>query len=1078
MLKMRVRRGVGSFLAFVLALPGSLLLAAPPAAPAAPAAEGATPPKAAQQASSSGKDPARKGRKDRERKAFDKPAEAERFYILKRSPDGVSPIPTEWVAEAVEKASRMPRYSTRSNRLVTPKSGGAFASEALATLGTWTPLGPGNVGGRIRGLVIDPKSPSTIYAGGVAGGVWKSDDAGSEWKAISSFLSNLAVTTLAMDPKKSAVLYAGTGEGFTNVDAVRGAGIFWTDDGGLTWKQLDGTATADFYYVNKIVVSPNDSSRLYAATRTGIWRRKSSGTAWENVLPVTAETGVFALGFLDLVIRSDKATDWVLAAEGKKTETTVDKYGTEVVKLVEAGRIWKNVDAGADGGTWTEVQKGGLKSRTSLAIAPSNQAFVYALTSSAALVGPWGEGLYAVYRSTDGGESWTAAYSNDWVTATQTTPAPVNNLLLSNPSESSNVACGFGRPDELANQGWYDNVIAVDPKNPDVVWAGGIDLFRSDDGGKSWGLASFWWLPRDEKTGKFPKQYVHADHHALVFHPGYNGTTNRVLFVGGDGGIYRTDDARARTSGDVCGKALGDLAWLSLNNGLGVTQFYNGAVYPNGQTYFGGTQDNGTVRGTMGDGPDAWVEILGGDGGYVAVDPENTRTLYAENTMLSLQKSTNGAKFEDAVSGITEPGSGFLFISPFAMDPQVSTTLWMGGGNIPWRTVDGAAAWTQAGASFKESITAIAVAPTNSDLVLMGTKKGKIFRTDKAGTSTEATTWLSVSPLGKDSKGKDVEGYVSSIAFGPEVGEGTQKKSAVYATYSTFAVPHVWKSTDGGANWVASDGSGTTKLPDIPVHSIAVDPDNGSRLYVGTDIGVFSSLDGGAKWAVENVGFANAPTEWLAVSSSTLYAFTHGRGAWRVALCEVPPTATVSGGGTVCAGKGVRISAALTGTAPWTLTWSDGVTQTGVPESPAERWVAPEATTVYEVRGVSDGSCAGRGSGSATVTVPKKPVIEAPHSVSPRATFRASIPPHEGSTYLWTVTGATIVGNATGATVTVKVARMSPVTLKVTETNAASCASPEATATVIVGLDPNPELPPTPLPRAAFATRERGAGQT
>jgi hypothetical protein len=110
----------------------------------------------------------------------------------------------------------------------------------------------------------------------------------------------------------------------------------------------------------------------------------------------------------------------------------------------------------------------------------------------------------------------------------------------------------------------------------------------------------------------------------------------------------------------------------------------------------------------------------------------------------------------------------------------------------------------------------------------------------------------------------------------------------IYATYSTFGGTHVWKSTDGGSTWRGIDGTGRNKIPDIPVHSIVVDPSRPSRLFLGTDLGVFVSIDGGAKWAVENTGFANVVTEWLALQSgqggNRLFAFTHGRGAWRVTV--------------------------------------------------------------------------------------------------------------------------------------------------------------------------------------------------
>ena len=1014
--------------AILLAAACGGLLAAPPAIPTRKKAPSA---KTAPRASASAAELARIAKKAiRGPKPFDKPSEAERFYIRKRAPDGVSPIPTEWVAAAVAAAARMPRYSTRTNQLLTARSALAVP-DALAALGNWTPLGPGNVGGRTRGLVIDSVNPSIMYAGGVAGGIWKSVNEGASWLAVGDLLPNIAVTSLVMDPKNHTILYAGTGEGFSNFDAKRGAGIFRTTDSGKSWLHLASTKTSDFHYVNKLVVSPNDSSRLYAATRTGLWRSPDSGVTWTNVkaAPVVLPVSDRDLGFTDVVIRTDKTTDWVLASEG----------------IWSRGTIWRNVDAGGDSGEWTSVQSALIQGRASLAIAPSNQAIVYALTANIA-TGAWKDGLNAVYRSDDGGGKWTAVTTNDWVVATETVPAPVNNLLLSNPSASSEFACFQRAKNELMNQGFYDNVIAVDPMNPDVVWAGGIDLFRSDDGGRNWGLASYWWLDPDEASGQFPPQYAHADQHALVFHPRYDGAANRTLFVGNDGGLYRTGNAMASTSGDVCGKTKGDLAWTNLNNGYGVTQFYDGAVFPDGQTYFGGTQDNGTIRGTMGAGPNAWKTILGGDGGYVAVDPTNTNVLYSENYELSVQKSIDGgAKFADAVTGVNESDK-FLFIAPFVMDPSVPTTLWLGGGTFPWRTLDAAENWTKAGASFGvDKISAIDVAKKDSNSVLMGTENGQIFRTSTAGTGTDATAWTSASPLGP------TKAYVSSIAFDPEYA------FVAYATYSTFGVDHVWKSTDSGANWAPLDGSGDTKLPDIPVLSIAVDP-SGSRprrLYVGTDIGVYVSLDGGANWAVENGGFANVPTARLAVNNSTLYAFTHGRGVWRVPLSADAPTATVSGDGTVCAGTGKTISAALTGKAPWIVTWSDGVTQSGVPESPAVRSVAPAVTTVYTVRGVSDAIGAGNASGSATVTVvpsPAAPAITAPASTVAGTTgVKASVVPHAGSSWTWTIQNGMITsGQGTSQiTFTAGIAG-TPLTLSVAETIASWCVTAPGKATVTV----------------------------
>src|SRR5450830_801512 len=152
---------------------------------------------------------------------FDEPDEAARWYWRKRSPDGVSPLPVEKYFQALEKMQSMPQYSTALGvRLPSRAQLARSGAKPAAALGAWSWLGPGNIGGRTRALVIHPTKPTTMYAGGVAGGVWKTTNGGSSWAPLNDFLPNLAVTTLVMDPSNPNVLYAGTGEGFNNADAV------------------------------------------------------------------------------------------------------------------------------------------------------------------------------------------------------------------------------------------------------------------------------------------------------------------------------------------------------------------------------------------------------------------------------------------------------------------------------------------------------------------------------------------------------------------------------------------------------------------------------------------------------------------------------------------------------------------------------------------------------------------------------------------------------------------------------------------------------------------------------------------
>ena len=826
---------------------------------------------------------------------FDEPDKAAEFYLSKRTPDK-NGIPVEKYLAAIEHIKRMPQYSTRLDRMFAPQTQMRPAEAQSLALGNWTPLGPGNVGGRTRALTINPASPNIMYAAGVAGGVWKTTDSGASWFALSDLMPNIAVSCLAIDPHNPNTIYAGTGEGYFNIDAVRGAGIFKTTDAGNTWSVLDSSEDQlGFRYVKDIVVSPNDGNRVYAATSTGIMRSLDGGATWSFAVAFNFP------GYFDLAIRTDKPTDYIIASAGNSTFP---------------GFIVLNPDAGGSG-SWSPVHSDAFQDdlamgRISLAIAPSNQDIVYALASEYSQnenPGPYQYGLHAVYRSTDGGYNWTAVLRN-------TNPTKLNTVLLSNPLVAFLTECGLGTS-QLLNQGWYDNVIAVDPVDPNRVWAGGIDLFRSDDGGANWGLASYWWA---DPTAP---QYAHADQHAIIFHPQYNGGANQTMFVAGDGGIFKTTNARgsvATGSTAPCDSSSSGVVWTSLNNNYGVTQFYYGAPYPNGSTYFGGAQDNGTVRGDSGTGVNGWTRILGGDGGYVAVSPTNTNILYAENTGLSIKKSTNGGtSFASAINGITESPSNFLFIAPFAMNRTNPQQLFTGGSYI-WRTTNGGANWVRAtnfANSFGAAFSAFAIAPTNPNRAAAGLSSGWLLLTEAALTSTDSVQWPGRIPRG--------DAFVSSVAFDPT------NDNIVYATFSTFnqvgSNSHVYKTTDFGVNWRPIDGSGDTGLPDVPVHSIVIDQSNSARLYVGTDLGVFVSLDAGLTWARENTGFANAPSESLALNTvggvTTLFAFTHGRGAWRVDLPAACSSISPLNQSFNRDGGTATVTVTATGGCSWTATSND-----------------------------------------------------------------------------------------------------------------------------------------------------------
>jgi photosystem II stability/assembly factor-like uncharacterized protein len=793
---------------------------------------------------------------------FDQPQEAQEFFVQQRRPLGQTDLPIEHLyAESAELKSRERDLAHRSD---SPSPPGRVVG--------WSTIGPGNIGGRTRTIVIDPTNPSTMYAAGVTGGIWKSTNAGASWLATEDLLPNLAVSTIAMDPTNPNILYAGTGEGFfASWSMHRGLGIFKSTDAGETWNLLastvEGEAEGAFYFVNKIVISPNDPNRIYAGTMSGVWRSLDAGQSWSVVLrnpwvlaspPGVQASNGCSVGCSDLAIRTDSDPDVLLAAFGS--------YSPDGLFRSEDG-----------GDTWEEFETAPVQGRMTLAFAPSDNDRVYILMAQNQS-GAWGR-LYTVFRSDDGGDSWYSPLDFGH---------PFSEWLLSYVA----IATGCYEHPVIYSQGWYDNIVAVDPLDPDIVWVGGIDMYRSDDGGQTFGLAGYWFFYLQDPV---PTTYIHVDNHAITFHPDYNGTTNQIMYVGNDGGIFKTTNARAATTQDECAidpdpGPPPDIAWESCNYGYGVTQFYHGDAARTANTFVGGAQDNGTSRVLSAGTPDDWKMVYGGDGGYVAIDPTNSQRMFIEiQGFPTIAVSYDGGEtFESAVEGITDTDG--LFITPFAMDQSDPEILWTGGGR-PWRTTDGAAWWEAVGPNFASAgrISAIAIAPSDSNVVYLGYEDGYIART---------TNGLDPSPdwtLYTD--GLQDWAWVSSIAVDPE------DPDVAYCTYSNYGIAHVYRKAQGSSSWTPIDGNGSTGIPDIPTHWIAVGSCDGRQLYVGTELGVFASDDGGATWDPVNTGLAHTIVETLDFKDdSTLVAFTHGRGAFIAELepCGSNAIPAVSGWGMIC----------------------------------------------------------------------------------------------------------------------------------------------------------------------------------
>jgi photosystem II stability/assembly factor-like uncharacterized protein len=780
---------------------------------------------------------------DGPRSAFDGPERANELFLSERLSSSVPMYPINHVREILNDLER------REDRLDALLKAGLRSGR----IREWQEVGPGNVGGRTRALAIDPVDPETVYAAGVSGGVWKSVDGGESWRAADDLMANLAVTTIVIDPVDPRTLYAGTGEGFFwPYSMARGLGVFKSTDAGETWAQLEGTVSGipegSFHYVHDLVVSPLDHERLYAATQFGVWRSDDGGRTWMVVLAnprfISGPSGSRGsrVGCTDIAIREKAGNDVLLAA-----------FGT-----YEGDGLYRSRNGGD---SWTRVLTSHDQGRMTVAFAQSDPEIAY-VSMAGNTTGTFGK-LVDIFRSTDGGISWIPRVDK----ATR-----VGQWLLSN----AVYATGCARDRPTYHQGWYDNVIAVDPVDADTVWVGGIDLYRSDDGGRTFHPASLWWAP--EFPNLVGDLYVHADHHVLAFHPDYDGVTNQVLYSGNDGGIYRTDTAAAPTAPEECPFApspvFSSITWTDLNHGYGVTQFYHGDSARHADTIVGGSQDNGTV---LVDGPgriDEWRRVWRGDGGYVAFDPRDDDVFYVEEQGFpTIVKTVDGGQsFVSATAGISDTDG--LFIVPFAMDPSNPDVLWTGGSR-PWRTTDGAESWTLAGGSFGSEISAIAVAPTDGDVVYVGLNTGRVWA---------STDGLSVSPTWERRDAGLPSGWVSSMAVDPV------DPTRAYLTISTFDMPHVFRTDDGGLTWRAIDGVAADGIPDIPCHWIAVRACDRDQLFVGTELGVFASEDGGEIWEPANSGLAHTVVEALDFKNDeTLIAFTRGRGAF---ITQLAPCGT------------------------------------------------------------------------------------------------------------------------------------------------------------------------------------------
>ena len=688
-------------------------------------------------------------------------------------------------------------------------------------------IGPAATGGRIADIVaVHEGLRLTVYVGSASGGVWKSMDGGTTFKAIFDKQPSLSIGSVAVDPSDPKTVWVGTGESWVRNSVSVGTGIYRSRDGGDNWEQL---GLSDSEHISRIVVHPKDSNTVYACalghlwnsnTERGVFKTTDGGKTWKKLLFRNESTGCaeMAMDLQDSNVLY--AAMWDVRREPHNFRSGGPGSG-----------LFKSTDAGA---TWHELRKGfpeGDLGRIGIAVAPSNHARVYAVVEA--------KNHTALFRSDDAGESWVE----------------VNNSF------------------NVSGRAFYFARLAADPKNADRIYKPGFFLTVSEDAGKSFS-ASF-------AASEGPGGGNHGDHHALWIDP----ENPDQMFLGTDGGVYESLDRGSH--------------WRFLSN-LPVSQFYHvSADMADPYNVYGGLQDNGTwmgpSRSTDGIANRHWRNIDFGDGFWAFPDPADADFAYAEyqgGKIARFRKSTGEAREIKPLPRAGEAEFRFNWNAPIQMSPNYRGTIYLGA-QFLFRSRDHGESWERispdlttndparqhqelsggltidnSDAEKFETIYTIAESGKNGEVIWAGTDDGNVQVTRDGGKH-----WTNVA---KNISGLPAGTWVSTIEAS-HFDAGT-----VYATFDGHAAgdmkTYVYQTKDYGKTWTSLS---TNELNGY-AHVVRQDLVNANLLFVGTEFGLFISIDGGAHWAQFKGTLPNVAVRDIAIQprESDLILATHGRGIY------------------------------------------------------------------------------------------------------------------------------------------------------------------------------------------------------
>lgn len=718
---------------------------------------------------------------------------------------------------------------------------------------SWTLAGPYNVGGRTRALAVDVRNDDIFLAGGVSGGVWKTEDGGFSWIRTTQPDIINSVTHLVQDKRigKRDIWYFGTGELRGNSARApgaiyRGDGIFKSTNGGESWDVLPNTQTLQpavfdnpFDYTWNLATNSTanfSDDEVYAAIYGNIVRSKDGGESWENVL---GEPNMLENSSGDLNGSNASFFTNILITPNGKHFAYLSTFAPG--QNVNTNFMNKGIFYSEDGDTWTNITPQGFvkfSERLVMAYAPSNESILYFLV----------EGTTLQLWKYDNG-NWT-------------------NRSNQIPNENSAF-------EAFDSQSSYNMTIAVHPSDPDIVFIGGTNLYRSSDGFAS--------ASNTSQIGGYDIDNVsdlytnhHPDQHEILF----LSESNHML-TANDGGIFKTTNSTAV-----------NVAWTPLNNGYITSQFYSIALSKSEGDHriIGGLQDNGTYLKFNSSPTSVWESILGGDGGFCATTTEDLYwySSFQEAGIFKISYDNDGdietwAKVDP--KGMVR--DNYLFITPFVLDPNNYNRMYLAGDSAIWRNdnlaqinlfrqVTTATNWHVIDpVSPVQDITALDISTNPAHILFYGTADGNVYKITDANRANPETSLVF-----------SHDGYVSNLCIDPADAD------QVLVCYSNYNISSLFWSQDGGESFIDIGGNleenmdGSGNGPSLRWAEIVALNDGGYKYYVGTSVGLYSTdeLDGlETVWqqeGSESIGHAVISMIDYRSTDGKIIAATHGNGVF------------------------------------------------------------------------------------------------------------------------------------------------------------------------------------------------------